>query len=100
MMQVLPTYGTARSWIDTANSCFIQWAIVDFKPGDTYADIVLPINLNKCFALVATDVIYGENITSINDTYALSWALENQPNLRLISNTKYIGSVKVVVIGV
>lgn len=25
MMQVLPTYGTARSWIDTANSCFIQW---------------------------------------------------------------------------
>lgn len=81
-------------------SDFKQWAIVDFNSGSTYADIVLPINLNKCFALVATDAVYGKNVTSINDTYALSWALENQLNLRLISNLKYVGSVEVVVIGI
>lgn len=53
-MQVLPTYGTARSWIDTANSCFIQWIYANITSSAN--TIHYPITMSRTLTAVAADV--------------------------------------------
>ena len=72
MMQVLPTYGTARSWIDTANSCFIQWG--NGKTSKLIGEVAFPIDYSNPLAAVPYDITgkggiaYVAAIVSINNT--------------------------------
>ena len=92
-MQVLPTYGTARSWIDTANSCFIQWGTTDKDKGVGAVRFVYPIT---CTPLSAT-----ASCTSMSDDpsdAAITTLMNNSCNID-VKQSAYTGAYRIIIIG-
>lgn len=65
-MQSLSTYCTAKYWIDTANSCFIQWGLINNGTGQS-VNVTLPISVSTIYS------IFGNDYNDLNNPAALSF---------------------------
>lgn len=101
MMQVLPTYGTARSWIDTANSCFIQWIYAAIPDNSYYRDFVLPVTLkSRPFVVVPADVSVAAATKIDSGFLTYSYGGSTPSSVRIATDTPTISVINAIIVGI